>query len=209
MSMDERLERRGEMWWPASDSGCWGWMHMAAGLPDQFMRHVGRFRTIIVAGANAGFYVGRYAERFESVIAVEPEPLNFHALVRNCQQANVVKLQAALGLERRCVSVRTDHDGNCGGFYVSGPGIVPTLRIDDFEAAVDAIHLDVEGYEAMALSGGISTIHRHRPAVIVENIGNESRYGVAGDEVWKFLEGYGYVVAEVLPHDTIYKWGEK
>ena len=207
MTLESRLEKRGDLWWPAVDHGCWAWMHASAGLPERLMAHCRQFRTAIVAGANAGFYVAAYAARFERVIAVEPEPLNFLALVLNCQQANVIKLQAALGCTHGSVGVHTDHEINCGGFYVTPGGFIPRLTIDDFAAEVDAIHLDVEGYEDHVIFGASWTLRKHRPAVMVESIGNGERYGSSDDAVGRMLVERGYTTAEKLPHDTIYRWG--
>jgi FkbM family methyltransferase len=207
MTLDDQLEQRDGLWWPAADRGCWDWMHMAAGLPDRVMRQVSQWRSVVVAGANAGFYVAAYASRFGQVLAIEPHPLNFHALVRNCQQANVVKVQAALGIDREPVSMRVDHDGNCGGYYCQPGGLIPTIRLDDFAAPVDCLHLDVEGYELQALQGAEVTVSVHRPAVVVETIGNETRYGHTAADVHAWFLAHGYAVAERLPHDTIYTWG--
>jgi FkbM family methyltransferase len=207
MTLEQQLEQRDGIWWPASDRGCWDWMHMAKELPQQVMRHVSQFRSVVVAGANAGFYIDQYASRFYSVIAIEPEPLNFLALVRNCQQPNVIKLQAALGCDRECVAMDVDHAGNCGGYFCQPGGLVPTLRIDDLAGSVDCLHLDVEGYELKALQGAEQTIAAHRPAIVCENIGNESRYGHSREAVTQWLTARGYVVAERLPHDTIFTWG--
>ena len=207
MSLHDRLEKRGELWWPKADHGCWEWMNRFPELPDRLMAHCTSFGTVILAGANAGFYVARYAERFERVIAVEPEPLNFLALTLNCQQANVVKIQAALGLHRECVGIANDHDCNCGGFYVAGKGAVPVIRIDDIGEDVDAIHLDVEGYEANAIRGGKETIDHDYPAIMVETIGNGGRYGVTDGQLDEMLTVRGYIVAESMEHDKIYKRG--
>jgi FkbM family methyltransferase len=207
VSLMEQLEKRGDLWWPKADHGCWEWMHADAGLPDALMAHCRQFRTVIVAGANAGFYIAAYASRFERVIAVEPEPVNFLALTLNCPQPNVIKVQAALGNVPGGVSVRTECDGNRGGFYVTDGGMIPTLLIDDFDAEVDAIHLDVEGYEVPALLGADLTIAAIRPAIMVESIGNGERYGYDNEAVEKRLHSWGYVAVENLKHDTIYKWG--
>lgn len=207
MSLQDKLEYRDGWWWPAADQGCWAWMNREPRLPERVTAHCRRFRTAIVAGANAGFYVPQYADLFESVIAVEPEPTNFLALTRNCQQEHVIKVQAVLGDSRGGVSMRTDCGANCGGYYVNHTGHIPTLTIDDFGADVDAIHLDVEGFEGIALRGAERTIDRCRPVIMVENIGNESRYGFSGEYVAEFLAARGYVVAEKLIHDTIYRWG--
>jgi FkbM family methyltransferase len=206
MSLHGLLEKRGDLWWPRADHGCWEWMNRSPDLPDRLMAHCTGFGTVIVAGANAGFYVARYAERFERVIAVEPEPLNFLALTLNCQQANVVKIQAALGFLRDPLSLKNDHECNCGGFYIDETdGIVPVLRIDDIVTRVDAIHLDVEGYEAFALRGGEAVLACDAPVVMVETIENGGRYGVKDEYVSKLLAAAGYTQVERLEHDAIYK----
>jgi FkbM family methyltransferase len=206
MTLDDQLELRDGWWWPATDHGCWDWMHMAADLPQQVMLHATGWRGAVIAGANAGYYVPAYAARFGQVLAIEPHPVNFQALVRNCQFPNVVKVQAALGVDRQAVSMQVDHDGNCGGYYCQPGGLIPTLRLDDFAAPIDVIHLDVEGYELQALRGAADTIAAHHPVVVVETIGNESRYGQSAADVPAYLASLGYVVAERLRHDTVFRW---
>lgn len=205
MSHDNDLELRGEWWWPKHDHGCWEWMHAHAGLAMKVAERAKRRRTAIVAGANCGWYVPTYAEKFQSVVAIEPDALNFAALVRNCQQSNVFKMQAALGCEAGTAGLTTT-PGNCGGSFITEDGILPVLTVDSLELPVDVLHLDVEGYEMFAILGAMNTIQEYRPVILVENIaGNGDRYGVKAESIRDYLETLDYVQTADLGDDLIYE----
>jgi FkbM family methyltransferase len=161
--------------------------------------------VVLHAGANCGFYAKQYAREVGQVLAIEPERVNFTALVLNCPEANVVKVQAALGAQAGATSFRTDHDFNRGGFYAVEGSDVPILRIDDFGTfPIDLIHLDVEGFEKFALEGAEAVLVLNSPVVCVEMIEGGVRFGVTDAALSDWLFARGYELAERLPHDGIF-----
>ena len=127
----------------------------------------------------------KLAQEFEQVYTFEPNPELFHCLCHNCPDLNVVKLNAALGNERRRISVSDpDKEWNYGSYYVHLDGNIPTLRIDDLALdECDFIMLDIEGYEMQAILGAEDTIRKCHPAIVVE--AHEHQYERFGDSLGK------------------------
>lgn len=113
-------------------------------------------RTIVDAGANCGmtsiFYANKYPEA--KIVAIEPEPTNYAALVRNTMlYPNVIPMHAALwnidgqvevfpgGPKKRKWSFRV-RTGN--GFRAV---TLPTLMRENGMEAIDILKIDVEGAE--------------------------------------------------------------
>lgn len=191
--------------WPASDPKA---SRLSRASVDDIAVAVAhcRGRTVALqAGGNCGVWPRRMAETFGTVYTFEPDAQNFTALaVNTADLQNVIRFQAALGdgsgfvdLERRTV--------NCGAHYISGPGSIPVMRIDDLALpACDLIYLDIEGYELRALHGATRTIARHLPVIAFEDKGLSDKFGSAqGDiEAW-MASKFGYRVAERARKDVI------
>ena len=128
-----------------------------------------RRRVCVEAGGNWGLWPLRFAEMFETVYTFEPDHECFASLVYNCRnKANVVCLQAALGQAHKLVGLERDVD-TTGNQHINGPGIYPTLCIDDLGLPVcDLIYLDVEGWEMSALWGAWATLLRCQPIIVFE-----------------------------------------
>lgn len=47
-------------------------------------------------------------------------------------------------------------------------GDIPFMRLDAITTRIDLIHLDVEGFEELALRGGIGLIKEHKPYIVLE-----------------------------------------
>lgn len=162
-------------------------------------------RVVVQAGGNCGVWPRRMAEMFGTVYTFEPDAQNFTALaVNTADLRNVFRFQAALGdgpdfvdLERNTI--------NCGAHYISGPGPIPVMRIDDLALpACDLIYLDIEGYELKALNGAAQTIAAHRPVIAVEDKGLSDKFGSAQGEIEaQMAQRFGYRVAERVRKDVI------
>ena len=189
-----------EWMWIATDNGAWDgprddWnnSHLAA-----IKEHVKQFRTVVQAGGNQGMYPRLLADLFEKVYTFEPDYLNFHCLVNNCQQNNIIKINAALGEVRAMVQVKRDNLDNTGTFTVSlsPTSIVPQFRIDDLALSeCDLIWLDIEGYEEFALRGALETIEKFKPAIFSERDNND---------IIDLLHKYGYEKRGKTASDVIF-----
>lgn len=167
-------------------------------------------RVAVQAGANLGIFPKRLATDFETVYAFEPSPALFPKMVQNAQEPNIVRFQAALGEQSSFVSVsQTRRDGKPnaheGITHVSGPGVIPMLRLDDLKLAIcDLLMLDVEGGELDALRGAQETLRRCRPVVAVEINKNLQYVGVTEDQIMQFIQDRGYRFVSYLGSDRAF-----
>lgn len=167
-------------------------------------------RTAAVqAGGNLGVWPDWLSRVFATVYTFEPAPDLFPILTAQACAPNVIKFQAALGCERTLIATSADRDdgknSHPGVTHVSGPGTVPTLRIDDLGLQVcDLIALDLEGYELFALRGAVETVHRCRPVILVEINGRCERFGVMADQVRGWLASACYRLVFREHSDEVY-----
>ena len=119
---------------------------------------------------------------------------------------NVVVHGNALGDKTSTVSIVSDP--NVGMAHVNcAVGQIAMSRLDD-EAAdwsrLDFLKIDVEGYEVEVLNGGLETIKRFRPVMLIEV--DEpwlKRYDRTPKQVHAILDDLGYTYSPVRPGDTL------
>ena len=188
--------------WVKEDNGAWDGPHQEwiTSHRDAYLA-ASRERNIVVqAGGNCGLYPRLFAKYFKTVYTFEPDPLNFHCLVNNCQLNNIVKINGALGANNDMVRIRHSGFNNVGCHTIvkeGGECLVPQFTIDQLNLpACDFIQLDVEGYEINVLHGAAKTIEKYKPGISCEN-GN-------GVGIPQFLAQYGYKPITTVGADTIY-----
>jgi len=178
-------------------------------VPTNISQHVKLKRVVIQAGGNIGIYVRQYANLFEKVYTFEPDPLNFFCLTLNVSGQNVYKFQACLGDTNGCVSINNTYSthGHGGTHVSSDNGDIPTFKIDNLNLNIcDLIHLDIEGYEKKAILGGMETINRCKPTIVIENYGPWlQRYNTNLEEIENILFNIGYVYIISVQGDRLYK----
>lgn len=194
--MEDKIEIRGDYWWPKEDKSCWRYLSKRSKVPEIFSSYVTNKRVVVQAGGNAGMYPHLYSTFFETVYTIEPDPTNFYCLVKNTGD-NVFKYQACLGNERKTVNLSYDtmspKKPNYGGFFVNGIGNIPTIRIDDLGLPVcDFIHLDIEGFEGEALLGGLNTINKFKPLIGLELKDHGEKFGWPETKILDLLKDLGY-----------------
>jgi FkbM family methyltransferase len=200
-----KLSNRDGWLWPTNDSACWEWLQNEKDNPNLVAEYCENRRVIVQAGGNCGFYIKPYAALFETVYTFEPDPQNFYCLTNNVDEQNVVKIQACLGDSHKLVGMKVKQK-NAGVSRVSEyPGGYPTFMIDDLALEVcDLIHLDIEGYEFFALKGGIETIKRCKPIIVLEWLDHGKLYGVSQDEILKWLTNLGYKEIGKVYNDVVF-----
>lgn len=124
-------------------------------------------RCAVQAGGNVGLWPMRMATTFKRVLTFEPEPVSLKCLEENVAHLpNVTVRPYALGAVTKTCGVERR---SLGSHRIMDEGSIPIIRLDSLNLYdVDLLQLDVEGYEAEALTGGMDTIRRCRPVIQVE-----------------------------------------
>jgi FkbM family methyltransferase len=190
--------------WPATDTECAEVVFDTAVDLELALPHVKDRSICVQAGGNCGVWPRWLADRFAIVFTFEPDHLNFTALAANTHdKPNVIRMQAALGHTPRLIGLAREA-GNCGAHFVSGAGIVPTVRIDDLALpSCGLVCLDIEGAEIDALKGATKTIAAHRPVIVIEDKGLSERFGHRKGDAERWLAGaFGYEVI-ARPHRDV------
>ncbi len=157
-----------------------------------------RRRVILDVGANVGTHSLAFSKVFEKVHSFEPSPEVNRVLRRNLElngAANVQVHQIALGDATGTLEFYLPDTGNLGSGTLSaryGGQERATIPVsvetgDDFVSrigleAIDAIKIDVEGFEKQVLTGLRGVLANHRPVVWVEiGLSDCSNFAVLSD----------------------------
>lgn len=178
-----------------------------AAVIDRAIAHNAGRDTVVQAGAHLGLWPLRLAAHYRRVVAFEPIAENFECAQKNIAAAANIELHAAaLGAAPGAAAFNytTKSTGTHHVRALAGDG-VPVTCIDALQLPrVDAVFLDVEGFEIPALRGAWQTIARDRPLLVVEENQCAARYGYADGDVAKLLAPLGYRMVERYASDRIY-----
>lgn len=164
------------------------------------------------AGASTGQWTLLLASRFRWVIAIEPHPVSA-ARLRRKVPANVDVIAKALWFRETTIPLVTypdkrvcrvtDHDLLYSIGHGDGSIPVPAINLDAFNLpALDFLKLDIEGAEWDAIRGGLNTITRFRPAMLIELHSKEAQH-----KIEQCLEALGYKWQ--YHHYPFYKRGDE
>jgi FkbM family methyltransferase len=214
--MDDKIVIVNGVWWtkddgsgneenaPGIESCCFDLTTNCPDEPNMISSLVPTKGIMIQAGGNVGYFTKKYADIFQFVYTFEPIPELFHCLNRNIQKDNVFKFQACLGEKHGCVSLGRKISNNAGSLNVTGVGMTPTMRIDDLALpGCDLIQLDLEGYELFALKGGVDTIKRYKPVIVIE-VCHGQRYGISPEMIDAWFDSIGYKRARLMNQNIMY-----
>lgn len=199
MTIEEKVvhrEIKNEWWYTikgdnAFDGVLEGWESTS----NAFMSNVKKRDVVVQAGGYCGIFPKKLSKLFNIVYTFEPTPINFHCLVKNCIEPNIIKFQAALGKEHQMIHVN-EVPSNMGMNKVRSGGSIPMFMVDDLNLATcDLIQLDCEGYEILILEGARETIKKHKPVISVEDT-NSAIEGFLSIFDYKKVNGWG--------RDTVY-----
>lgn len=190
--------------WPSADTECRKVVFDWSSDLDIVFEHVNDWTACVQAGGNCGVWPKLLAQKFGTVYTFEPDPANFHCLARNCDEFNIVKMQAALGMERPPISLAGEAK-NCGALHIGGDGFIPVIEVDWLHLpSCGMIYLDIEGYEAHAILGASETIKRCKPVIAIENKGLSSPYGYSPKGVEQIILDMGYKVVARPHRDVVF-----
>ena len=181
-------------------------------IVDVAMRHhTGDTRLVIQAGGHVGIWPAKLSDYFEYVVSFEPVLENYIACLNNIQASNVLMclgcLSSSLGLVR--VSNSEGFGGSAGistklPQYNFASCATPICKLPEWmQSKIDAMFLDVEGYELEILKGAVGVIETNHPTISVEE-NNKSLLVRNEGDVAGFLKRFGYQQADRLRDDLVF-----
>lgn len=176
----------------------------------RILTHIKGRNCIVQAGACLGIYPVALADFFQRVVTVEPDPENADCMRKNVKARDtfgrIIMHEAALS-DRigGCKMVEVEPD-NCGAHRIDRDGAIPTITIDALGLDhCDAIWLDIEGSELLALQGAIETIDKFSPTIAVEDKGLNAAFGIMPGELQHWLGLFGYQEVDRIGRDKVFR----
>jgi len=171
---------------------------------DEAYKYVTDFNLAVDVGANVGLWARPLSEKFGKVLAYEPIQEVYKCLKLNVRDCNVQLNNFALGNANSTIEMIFDRE-NTGASYVDessiGKGSIDIKRMDDLNLPrFGLLKIDCERFELEVLNGGIETILKYKPIVVVEQH-PDTEY-CAG----KFLKEYGAKEITNVRKDYIFGW---
>ena len=160
-------------------------------------------------GAHIGFWSFYLCKNFEMVHAFEPVKDFRDCFNLNVKAKNIKLYDCALGKEDSFISMEIDQS-NSGKTHIKNQDTtnkIPIKKLDDFNfTKIDFIKIDVEGYEEFVIQGGLETLKKNRPLIIIEQKSGSDRYGLERYGAIKQLESIGAKVIDRVVDDFIIDW---
>ena len=127
-------------------------------------------------GAHVGSFTVRYADIFDTVIAIEP--INTEYLRENTQHLNNVVVQpVGVSNSRTTLYAHNPAPDNSGAWELRpepNDRPVSVVTLDDLDLTqCDLIKVDCQGHELAIVQGATQTIQQHRPTLQLEKPNTE------------------------------------
>jgi FkbM family methyltransferase len=177
--------------------------------------------VIVDVGANIGYYVlieSSLVGANGKVIAIEPDPRSSQLLKENialnCSKLNIDVFDVAIGSQkgvgRLCLSPAFNKS-HMRSHIFQGKGArdlemsINTVPLDELisnQPKIDAIRMDLEGYEFEAISGMIRTLLKFRPRLLIMELHPISnRTPIL--HFFRVLSDLGYLVKWAVPRSLV------
>lgn len=208
------MNQQKEGWWvpeKMAASGPGSYISRSRHIESALSHHVGERRGVIQAGGHIGIWPKFLSECFEIVITFEARTENWECIAANTDPDRVLSIFGALGERISCGSINI-HAKSTGGHHTlirtDHPSQeVPVYSIDSLphglRIGIDAIFLDVEGYELHALRGAMKTIEANKPTLVIEENGCSKKFGGAPGDIEKMLAPLGYRKVAAYDEDIV------
>lgn len=192
-------------------TGAGSYVGRAAAIAPIMTHHIGERRAVLQAGGHVGIWPKFLSEHFELVITFEARLENWECIAKNTDPDKVLSFFGALGEKISSGSINLNAKST-GGHHMSiradhPSQEVPVYTIDSlplgFRQGVDAIFLDIEGYELHALRGAMKTIEMQKPTLVIEENGCSKKFGGAPGDIKKMLAPLGYKKVASYDEDIV------
>jgi FkbM family methyltransferase len=163
--------------------------------------HVTDYSLALDIGANIGMSSMLYSTMFDKVVGFEPQSRIYAQALDNLELngiENCVIHNVGLGDSNapKCITNKECDTHNDGKAHLVDVGpeleVVEMRTLDEYNLSPSFIKSDSEGFELSVLKGGVETLKRCKPVVLVEVNGLLKRYGHTTKELFDFMESLGY-----------------
>lgn len=162
--------------------------------------------VVLDIGANIGLFTIVLSDAVQStgiVHSFEPVKMNYILLEENTNTlSNVIRYNTALGNVNGNITMNSEY-GNAGNSYIINEvtGDIPIIRLDSLNLSPNFIKIDVQGFEYDVILGGLETIKKYRPIMIVEledlNNSIPTSYKNSKTNVIKLLSDLNYSIYNI------------
>jgi FkbM family methyltransferase len=176
---------------------------------------VARRRLALDIGGHIGTSANRLSRIFRRVVTFEPAADTYACLLEIISAralSNVTAYNLALSDKRgsACLMPYSRDPGNVGARSLSSGDDVIVFTMDDSDFSdLDFIKIDVEGFEALVLLGGRSTLCRERPVIMFEERGLKGRVPAGTPSPQMILGDWGARLLLKMGGDEIWGWETK
>lgn len=193
-------------------------------LHDVFEKYITKDSIVIEGGCHIGAHTIKLGMLAEHVYAFEPMESSYTLLKNNIEDNNLENVTIIKkGLSDTCDEVYfewvNNYNPGCSGLSNNPMGRpnwveenktkhyvdLTTIDLMNLEK-LDFIKLDVEGYETLAISGGLETIKKYRPIITLE-VWTDHSGGIDIEytkKTFKDLMDIGYEVSNIGGPDFLF-----
>jgi FkbM family methyltransferase len=149
-------------------------------------------------GANIGYYSLYMLPKVNGVYSFEPDPRTLKILEQNVQFIQGVNIvPVAIGKMKGKINFTLEDDGEVSHINLEKNNLsekniqVDVTTIDEFvqdnELRVEAIKIDIEGFDIDAIAGSIATLLSQRPIVLTEAAPVKELFDITGKVNYRVL----------------------
>ena len=173
--------------------------------------------TFVDVGSNYGWHSIISSKYCYKVYSFEPQKIMFDIQTSSIKHNNIENINVynfGLGNQNTTSELNQinydSHLVNIGDLSVgSGGERIFIKKIDSLDLPkIDFIKIDVQGYEKFVLEGGIETIKKDKPILIIELENFQlTKFGYDDSEIFRLLKDIGYVpfyLEYVYPSDHVF-----
>ena len=163
-----------------------------------------QFKRVLDIGAWSGTWSYAMQKFCKSIIAFEPDSINFECLHKNLGPFNHITCnQNAIGEKIGRVSLTEDNFTQAKRIE-DKEGNVQMFTVDYYNYSdVELIKIDVEGYEMRVLEGATQTLKSVK-FLMIELNNNTKKYGSNNLQVEKHIESLGFRTLISIWPDKVY-----
>lgn len=166
-------------------------------LAEQLRYYIKPCDHVLEIGAFIGDNTAILRNLAGMVYSYEPNPMAYECLAYNFKDSSKVNCyNVGFGKEKSNASLILDP--NVGASHLEHGGDIEIITIDSlglqlYKDRLDFILIDCEGWELDVLEGGIETILKFKPTMLIEiNRGTLAKFGKTPKDIFDFLEKIGY-----------------